>query len=171
MTLGDFNNTGSLTFTGSGTIAGTDTQITVYSPVAIRGGLSGSNGFTMLGPNMLTLSGSSTYSGMTNVSGGTLVLSGSNAFSDGTVVTGGSLLVMDDEALADGTSLTVGDASAFSPLEAASVAAPASPAISPVPEPGTLLLLAVGLGGAAICRKYRRRQTVFRRSRTESLHS
>jgi autotransporter-associated beta strand protein len=85
---------------------------------------------------------------------GTLILSGSNGFTGGTVVTNGTLILTNNEALAGGSSLTIGDASAFAggPGDAnpgaisSGLSAPlaASPSITPVPEPGTLLLLAVG---------------------------
>jgi autotransporter-associated beta strand protein len=84
---------------------------------------------------------------------GTLILSGSNGFTGGTVVTNGTLVLTNNEALAGGSSLTIGDASAFAggPGGAGSDTGAissglnepltASPSITPVPEPGTLVLL------------------------------
>jgi autotransporter family porin len=90
---------------------------------------------------------------------GTLVLSASNTYAGGTIVNAGELLVTNNEAIADGTNLAVGDASALSLLPAAIVPSPpaAAPAVTPVPEPGTLLLLAAGGALLAIGRRRRRR--------------
>jgi autotransporter-associated beta strand protein len=100
---------------------------------------------------------------------GTLILGGSNGFTGGTVVTNGTLVLTNNEALAGGSSLTIGDASAF--VGGANGANPgavsfglneplaASPSITPVPEPGTLALLAFGLCSAVVYRRFRRRCT------------
>ncbi len=125
-------------------------------------GLSGAGTVTNSGSNLatLTVSGSnlssSTFSGTINdgsslvalaLSGsGTLVLSGTNIYTGGTTVSGnGTLILTNNEAVADGTSLAVGDPSLLALLPAAVVPAPvASAAVTPVPEPGTLALLAAG---------------------------
>jgi autotransporter-associated beta strand protein len=108
---------------------------------------------------------------------GTLILSGSNNFSK-MVVTAGTLYLDNNEALAAGSSLTIGDASAFpslagvagadtgavssgldAPLADHEYMVPA-PSITPVPEPGTLLLLAAGVvAGLATWRRRRNRRT------------
>ena len=124
--------------------------------------LSGPGTVTNSGSNLstLTVSGSnlssSTFSGTINdgssqvalaVTGsGTLVLSGTNTYTGGTTVSGdGTLIATNSEAVADGTSLAVGDPSLLALLPAAVVPAPvASAAVTPVPEPGTLALLAAG---------------------------
>ena len=79
---------------------------------------------------------------------GTLILDGTNTYSGGTTVADGTLILTNSEAIADGTSLTVGDASAFgAPVVPPAIVGSnvASPAIAPVPEPGTLALLVGGL--------------------------
>jgi autotransporter-associated beta strand protein len=89
--------------------------------------------------------------GLLKSGSGTLVLSGTNSFTGGTTVADGTLVLNASEALADGTSLTVGDASAF----LAPVVPPPAAPVSPVPEPGTLgLLAAAGL----LLAVYRRRK-------------
>jgi hypothetical protein len=89
---------------------------------------------------------------------GQLVLSGTNTLGGPAAaanVSSGTLVLMTNQAVADGTSLTVGDASAFSTVfPANSTETSASTlAISPVPEPGTIALLGLGLCSAAICRR------------------
>ena len=90
--------------------------------------------------------------GLTKLGYGELVLSGSNGFAGGMVVTDGTLVLADNEALADGSSLTIGDASAFTGGQGAAgsdtgtvssglVEGVPVPSITPVPEPGTLVLL------------------------------
>ena len=74
-----------------------------------------------------------------------LVLSGSNNYTGGTDVMAGRLVVTSPYAIPDGTSLTVGDASYFgASVLADRPAPPPSGGIAPVPEPGTLALLAAG---------------------------
>jgi autotransporter-associated beta strand protein len=108
--------------------------------------INGSGGLVQLGPGMLTLDAANNYTGGTTVLDGTLVLA-------------------NDEAIAEGTSLTVGDASAFDPAlvvphVAAGFRTEPQSAITPVPEPGTLAILAAVLGTGMV---YRRTQRVFRR--------
>ena len=92
------------------------------------------------------------------LSGGELTLSGTDTYTGGTSVIDGTLILGTSEAIAAGSSLTVGNASAvglaIGPL-AVSSSAPAS-AVSLVPEPGTLWLLAVaGFMAAATWRRKR----------------
>ena len=93
------------------------------------------------------------------VGNGTLVLSGTNNFAAGAEILGGTLVLADNQALADGSSLTVGNASRFALLASAAAGgiqpASAPSGATPVPEPHALLLLALGLGGAALVRRRR----------------
>ncbi len=99
---------------------------------------------------------------------GMLVLSGTNTYSGGTTVVNGTLVATSPAALRDGSSLTVGNPSSFG--LAAIVGSPAAagqfassvPALQPVPEPGTVALLAAGLAmGFGVWRA--KRQTGGRR--------
>jgi fibronectin-binding autotransporter adhesin len=83
---------------------------------------------------------------------GSLTLAGINTYSGGTSVESGTLILAAPTALADGSSLTVGEGASaiFSPVAAA-------PAVAAVPEPGALVLLAVGLWSAAACRRFSKR--------------
>jgi hypothetical protein len=78
----------------------------------------------------------------------------------GTTVNNGTLIATNANAIADGTNLSVGDPTLLSMLPApvipAATAASASP-VAPVPEPGTLALLAAIVGSAAVHRRMRRR--------------
>jgi autotransporter-associated beta strand protein len=99
---------------------------------------------------------------------GELILSGTDSYAGGTFVQSGTSILTNDEALAVGSSLTIGDASAFSagPGGAGSDAGAvssrldrplaASPSITPVPEPGTLVLVVAGV--VAGLATWRRRQ-------------
>jgi autotransporter-associated beta strand protein len=100
--------------------------------------ISGSGSLAMIGPGQLTLSGTNSYTG-------------------GTVVSNGTMVVTNNLAIEDGTSLTVGNPAAFaapivpSPVVGGAVATTASaPTIAPVPEPGTLALLAAGVAAAMV---------------------
>ncbi len=97
---------------------------------------------------------STTYSGALSGSGslfkigaGTLVLSGSDTYSGRTVVDGGTLVVATSAAVPGGSNLTVGAGGTFlfdpSAINGSSLAASPAAGIAPVPEPGTLALLAV----------------------------
>ena len=98
---------------------------------------------------------------LTKEGAGTLTLEGTNSYTDGTSVLGGTLLITSAIALPNGTSLTVGAGGTFifdpsaagSPVAGGSVAA-----VAPVPEPGTLALLAAALGSAVACRRFLRRR-------------
>ena len=110
-----------------------------FTPTTFGGTINDGQGLTalmMMGGGTLTLSGTNTYTGGTSIA------------ADGSV-----LIVTNNEALADGSSLAVGDTSFyFAPLTAAGAQAAA---VSPVPEPGTLALMAAA-GGIALLRLRRR---------------
>jgi autotransporter-associated beta strand protein len=81
--------------------------------------------------------------------GGTLVLSGTNTFDGGALVEAGALVVNNSAALADASNVTVGNSSLFGVVIASGASAagelPGSGTSAvPVPEPGTIALLAMG---------------------------
>lgn len=99
--------------------------------------------------DQLTLSGDISGSGsITKLGAGTLVLSGTDKYQGATFVDAGTLVATNNEALPDGSSLIVGNASLF-PSYAPVIAAAAA---TPVPEPGTIALLAVTVCAAATYR-------------------
>jgi autotransporter-associated beta strand protein len=135
------------------------------------GSLSGSGGAVVLN-HPLTVGGdgnsppafAGTISGTSSLTvvGGTLTLSGTNTYTGGTTVEDGILILSNNEAIADGTSLTVGNPSLFSapvvPSVVAGLQTVPQPAIAPVPEPGTLAILAAGMAATAgICARRKRR--------------
>jgi len=79
---------------------------------------------------------------------GRLTLSGDDTYSGGTTVDAGTLIAASSSALRGGTSLTVGAGGTFIFDPSQATAPPASSAVA-VPEPGTLVLLAVGAIGLA----------------------
>jgi autotransporter-associated beta strand protein len=118
---------------------------------------------------VLTISstgGSTTFSGIIDGSAGTLglvmagsgtqVLSGTNTFTGGTTVNSGTLIVNNVAGLLDNSNLYVGDPMLLPLLPAAVVPAAAS-AVAPVPEPGTVGLLAAGVAAAALAVRSRKR--------------
>ncbi len=120
------------------------------------------NGHSTTISNALLGSGSG---GLTvfSASSGSLTLTGTNTYTGGTYVEGGStLIVTNPAAIEDGTNLFVGSANQLFggvvPAEAGS--AISAPAVTPVPEPQTLALLAA----AGVCLLLnRRRRGPFRR--------
>lgn len=94
------------------------------------------------------------------VGGGALTLSGSNTYSGGTDVFNGTLIVTTPQAIKDGTSLFVGAASSFfAPTASApsgARSASGAAAITAVPEPGTLVLLAAGAAAAFVTLRQRK---------------
>jgi autotransporter-associated beta strand protein len=165
-----YNNTDTATFSGSGSLA-----VSLSNANPSLAAISFSNSAYTLSNGTLTLAAggpgspvigvtdTTTQTIASTVAGtqgllkngpGTLILSASNnSFGDATVAEG-ELILNSAGAIADGSSLTVGNASAFSPAPV--VPASAASAIPPVPEPGTLVLLAVGLACLA-ARRWRRK--------------
>jgi fibronectin-binding autotransporter adhesin len=96
---------------------------------------------------------------LTKTGAGTLILSGTGDAFSAAVVSSGTLTVIAADVLPDGTNLTVGAGGTFifDPSMAGSPAAASS--ISPVPEPGTLMLLSVGAIGL-LGYAWRRRRSV-----------
>ena len=160
-----WNVNGTITSSGNSLISTSDP---VYGTVMLNGA-SGSSGTTTVNVTDGTLTVSAPLvqdnaDGITDALAltgpGTLVLSGSNSYMGGTTVNSGTLIATNSHAIADGTSLSVGDPGLLSMLPApvvpsAAAAAPAS--ITPVPEPGTLVLLAAVFGGAFVSRRMRRK--------------
>jgi autotransporter-associated beta strand protein len=109
------------------------------SPTTFSGSIvdgNGTVGLTMNGPGTQVLSGTNTYTGPTDILNGTLVIA-------------------NPEALLDGASLNVGPGSL---ALGAPVPAPIAAPVAPVPEPGTLALVAVsGLAVTLLARKQLRR--------------
>jgi autotransporter-associated beta strand protein len=139
-----------------------NTVLDINDNIATIGGLSGPDtAQVLLGPGtagsaVLTVGGnaSSEFAGTITGSGvlvkagdGSLTLSGSNDYTQGTVVHGGTLQIGSPTALPAGGSLTIGEGDAVG-LSGGLVAAAAGQAVpdscpaAPVPEPGTLALLA-----------------------------
>ena len=111
------------------------------------------------GSNTLTVSNGS-FSGtiensvgtlaLLKIGSGELLLSGSDDYSGGTIVDAGTLIATNAYALPAGTSLNVGAGGTFifdPSVSAAPMASAAASQANPVPEPGTLVLLAAGAIG------------------------
>jgi autotransporter-associated beta strand protein len=170
---------GTLTFAGGSGAASTFGG-------TIQDGLDGGGGTTALAvaSGTLTLTGSNIYSGGTSVSGGLLEITSASALPAGTSLTiGAGAGVVFDAGIGSGTGATAGLPSSALALStgkasgtlnnlgtagpASSGTLPAAPlAVSPasggsavaaVPEPGTLGLLAAGLGGVLLAAWRKRR--------------
>ncbi len=146
------NGAGLLTQTAGVLHMGTSATLSVGT-VEIDGGVLLADGpAAAITANLIYDSASpSTYQGMlvgasnsltVNNPAAVLVLSGSNTYGSGTNVLAGTLVVTSPAAIRDGTNLTVGAAAAFAPAVPAGQGAASASAVSPVPEPGTLALLA-----------------------------
>ena len=80
--------------------------------------------------------------------GGQLVLSGTNTYSGTTTAAGGTLVLADSEAVKNGANLIVGNGGLFGTIQPTAEASDVAP--TPVPEPGTLALLAAGAAAAVV---------------------
>ncbi len=165
LALGATNYTftgGSLTLQGGAAATGT-ASVTVLSGTSTFDTTTTLNlaSSTTINPSagaQLTIDGALTGSSPITLNGpGTLVLAGSNGFAGGVIVKDGTMLVANTEALADGSNLNVGNnPAAFAAVVPVSEQVlAASPALAPVPEPGTigLLLAALGMAGFAFGRR------------------
>jgi autotransporter-associated beta strand protein len=166
-----WNVNGTISSSGSSLISTSDP---VYGSVMLNSAV-GSSGTTTVNVSngTLTISVPLVQSNQDNIvdalsmtGTGTLVLSGSNNYTGGTTVNGGTLIVTNIAAIADGTSLTVGNPAAF-PAPAVPAAVVSAPtAISPVPEPGTLALLAAATTAGIVALRRKRRLTSSRLFKT-----
>jgi fibronectin-binding autotransporter adhesin len=154
------NGTNSLTLTGTNTYSGLTTisagTLQLGDGLGDDGSIGNTAGVVNNSALVYAINGSQTAA--YNISGsGSLTMLGSgmvilspgapgNTFSGGTTVADGTLVLDSSTALADGSSLIVGQgaSSIFAPAMPA-----ASPAVSAVPEPGTLALVIAGLATVA----------------------
>jgi autotransporter-associated beta strand protein len=162
--MGSGSNSLTLNNSGSGaTITVTDGSHVIDAPVILADNLLVSGGGTLAFGNSSSITGS--YALTMSGTGGTLILSGTDTYTGGTNVTAGKLIVTTNTALPDGASLSVGAGGTLI-FDPSAAGAPVASTISPVPEPGTLALLAVALCGVAAYQRvrYMTRSNPMRRS-------
>ena len=100
----------------------------------------------------------SSTGGLKEIGSGVLVLGGTNTYTGGTTVAGGELIATNNEAIQDGTNVFVGnDLGAFGTIEPSAASLPAAGGTSPVPEPGTLALVAAAGAAVLVLRRRERR--------------
>jgi autotransporter-associated beta strand protein len=93
--------------------------------------------------SLISSNGGAPDGGLTVLGGGTLVLSGTNTYNGGTTLLDGELIAAAPYSLEDGSALAVGTGvSVFGTVLPAAISSAA--AVTAVPEPGTLALLAAG---------------------------
>jgi autotransporter-associated beta strand protein len=151
-----------LTIAGGTLDLGTFTKTTTAA-VSFQGGVTANGVIVNNGPAydgragtvLASLQGST---GLTKTTAGELILSGSNTYQGGTTIEAGMLVATSSTALPSGTSLTVdaGGTFLFDPSAGSGTPVVGTQAVAAVPEPGTLALLVVALGGAAVFRRFRR---------------
>ena len=174
-----FTGTNNFAMSGSGTLTLSNSS-TGLASVTVTGGSQsiataleisgGSLAVVLSNSGVLALSGNIVDDGsqrsltLAGDGSGQLILSGTaNSYAGGTYVDQGTLYVKNSGAIQDGSSLIVGAGGTFifdpmvtgSAMDAAS-SHPATATVSPVPEPGTLTLLAVAGMAAAVA--WRRRK-------------
>ncbi|MGA2256425.1 MAG: autotransporter-associated beta strand repeat-containing protein, partial [Thermoguttaceae bacterium] len=149
---------GSLQFTASNRRDYSAAIVNSSGPISID-----TNGQTVTFANGLA---SSNSGGLTKFGSGALILSGTNSYSGGTTVDGGTLYLTNSESILPNSALTVvgstlifdPTAATMSPMAPGAAGAVAS-AVSPVPEPGTLAILAAGAICCLAARSWRRRRS------------
>jgi autotransporter-associated beta strand protein len=152
-----------LTFNNSGspsTVSVLSGSNTIAAPVSLVGGnlvVAASNSGVLGISGNIADDGNGRSLVLTGDGSGELILSGNNSYTGGTSVLAGTLVAAAPSALPSGSSLSVGQGA--SSLFAPSVAGPAvavSAEVAAVPEPSTLLLLAIGAALLAAFLKLRR---------------
>jgi fibronectin-binding autotransporter adhesin len=162
--------TGSNTYTGATTInggtlqlgnGGTTGSISASSAVLDNGALVFNRSDTGAGYTFASaVSGSGS---LAQIGSGIVLLAGTNTYTGGTIVSGGTLIVTNSLGIEDGTSLFVGDPGLLPllapviPSSAVPSIAGAASAVAPVPEPGTLALLAGGAAAMVLAVQKKRR--------------
>jgi autotransporter-associated beta strand protein len=161
--------TGVSTYTGSTTITGGTLQLGT-GVIGQDGSIATTSSVVDNAALVYDLAGSQTASyaisgsgSLSMIGGGQLILTGTaNTYTGGTFVTGpGSLTVTSPSGIEDGTNLYIGSSVGMLGFPAPVVPASAvsASAVAPVPEPGTLVLVAIGFGTAAVYRRLRRRHS------------
>ena len=141
--------------TASSVLTAGGTGSSTYNGVIANG--SGTVGLTKVGAGTLTLGGTNTYTGVTNVNNGTLAFDVSETLTGGlTVATSGTAVLTAHTGAAfvkvlDITGLTISGTTPFVGAGGKDLGGLASPA--PVPETGTIGLLAVGAIGGLLLRR------------------